>query len=96
MGGLLRFSSTRSRLSLFIALCVVATCAPAASATKVLVLLDSLDMQQTHSKFLQSINPETFDVTVASIDTKTTKLQEWDEWLFDKVIILGGKNSEYL
>lgn len=64
------------------------------SKGKVLVLIDSLDLQGTHSKFLQSIKSKGYETTVASVNAKTTKLKDWDTWLFDKLVILGGENSE--
>lgn len=68
---------------------------PASAANeKVLVLLDSLEMQETHSKFLQNINPKAFDVTIGTMDTKSINLKEWDSWLFDKLVILGGATSK--
>jgi hypothetical protein len=82
--------------ALVLAVCLLASCIAPASATKekVLVLLDSLEMQETHSKFLQNINPKTFDVTVGTLDTKSINLSEWDSWLFDKLVILGGATSK--
>ena len=79
---------------------MVALAVTAASAgepkEKVLVLLDTLDMKDSHSKFLQNLSPKDFDVKVASVDDKDVKLREWDDWLFDKLVILGGSNSEFL
>ncbi len=87
---------TRSGLVVALSLCLLAMSTPVAFAAtdKVLVLLDNLNMQQTHSKFLQNLNSKNLDVTYATPDTKTIKLKDWDDWLFDKLVILGGKTSE--
>ena len=88
----------RARFGIVIALslCLLATSAPVVNAAsdKVLVLLDNLSMQQTHSKFLQNLNSKAFDVTYATLDTKTIQLKDWDDWLFERLVILGGKTSE--
>lgn len=79
-----------------LALCLLLASASAdkPSKGKVLVLLDSLEMQGTHSKFLAMLEQKGYDSTVVSVDAKTVKLKEWDRWLFDKLVILGGKTSE--
>lgn len=66
----------------------------AADPGKVLVLLDDLSMQQSHSNFLAGLKARGYDVTVASVDAKSVKLREWEDWLFDKLVLLGGSNSE--
>jgi Oligosaccharyltransferase 48 kDa subunit beta len=92
------FNPHRSQMttSIILAVCLLASCIAPASATKekVLVLLDSLEMQETHSKFLQNINPKAFDVTIGTMDTKSINLKEWDSWLYDKLVILGGATSK--
>lgn len=65
----------------------------ARSDKKVLILLDSLDLQSSHSRSLQNIKSKGYDVTVASIDAKSITLQEWDTWLFDKLVIFGGEKG---
>jgi len=81
---------------LSLAICWLALYIGTASAAneKVLVLLDNLAMQETHSKFLANINPKSFDVTIGTISTKSINLKEWDSWLFDKLVILGGATSK--
>lgn len=94
--GLLNPHRAQIKSALVLTMCLIASCIAPASATneKVLVLLDSLEMQETHSKFLHNINPKVFDVTVGTMDTKSIKLREWDNWLFDKLVILGGATSK--
>jgi hypothetical protein len=86
----------QGKSALVLAICWLALYIGTASAAneKVLVLLDSLEMQQTHSKFLENINPKSFDVTVGTTNTESIKLKEWDSWLFDKLVILGGATSK--
>lgn len=90
---------TNRCLAALLVLCLlsVSTCTAANTRPKVLVLLDSLSMQETHSKFLQNLNAKEFDVTVAAIDTGSIQLRQWDEWLFDRLVIIGGsKSSMYI
>jgi hypothetical protein len=70
--------------------------AASANEGRVLVLLDSLSMQETHRKFLQIINERGYNTTVATIDAKSLAFKDWDEWLFDKLVILGGNKSKSL
>lgn len=65
-----------------------------ANEGRVLVLLDSLNMQETHRKFLQLIHERGYNWTVATTDAKSVALKDWDEWLFDKLVILGGSKSK--
>ena len=96
--GLLNTHRSQLKAAVVLTVCLIASWIVPASAAneKVLVLLDSLEMQETHSKFLQNINPKLFDVTVDTMDTKSIKLREWDSYLFDKLVILGGATSKRL
>ena len=65
-----------------------------ADPQKMLVLLDSSDLQQSHSKFIQ-LASKGFETSVVTVDSETTKLKEWDRWLYDKLLIVGGSQSTY-
>ena len=84
-------TSGRSLITLVAMLAVLA--AAAGSKPKVLVLLDNLSMQQ---KLLQGLKARGYDLEVASVDAKTVSLKEWDDWLYDKLVILGGSKSASL
>jgi oligosaccharyltransferase complex subunit beta len=88
--------STRTAAVASLVLCLLAASAAAAPKPKVLVLLDDLDMQQTHSKFLQGVKNRGYDMKVSTMDAKSPALREFDEWLFDKLIILSGSKSASL
>ena len=60
---------------------------------KVLVLFDSMDMQETHSKFFQNVKNRGFEMEFATISTKSVSLRDWDVWQYDKLMIFGGSQS---
>lgn len=61
---------------------------------KVLVLLDSMNMQETHSKFFQNVKNRGFEIEFATISTKSVSLRDWDVWQYDKLMIFGGSQSK--
>ena len=60
---------------------------------KVLVLVDDLDVENSHSMFLGKIRNLGFDVTVSLATDEDVGLKEHDAWLFDKLVVLGGASS---
>jgi hypothetical protein len=89
------------RLLINLALLMVLSCALTGVAGfhqvsrkgKVLVLLDSMDMQETHSKFFQNVKNRGFEMEFATISTKSVSLRDWDVWQYDKLMIFGGSQS---
>jgi oligosaccharyltransferase complex subunit beta len=89
------------RLLINLALLMVLSCALTGAVEsgisrkgKVLVLLDSMDMQETHSKFFQNVKNRGFEMEFATISTKSVSLRDWDVWQYDKLMIFGGSQSK--
>lgn len=67
----------------------------AASLTpQVLVLLDSPSLEASHSAFLAGLRSRGYELDVKPIDDKSLQLKSWDEWLYDKLLILGSSKGE--
>jgi hypothetical protein len=64
-------------------------------APRLLILLDTLEMQQTHSKYLQTVS-RGHEVEIATINSDTIKLKDWDMWNYEKLVIIGGKSGTLL
>lgn len=62
----------------------------AAPLSQVLVLLDSPSHQKTHSKFFEDLERRSYSLEFKEIDDRGLRLQEWDEWLYDTLIIIGS------
>jgi oligosaccharyltransferase complex subunit beta len=61
-----------------------------ASQQKALVLLEDLALKSTHSLYFKAIADAGFDVTFRRVDDKSLRLREWDDWLYDKLVILAA------
>ena len=69
--------------------------AAAAGQQRVLVLLDDPAMEQSHSSFLKGLSGRGYQLDIKPITDKSLQLKTWDEWLYDKAVILGsGKGEE--
>lgn len=75
-----------------LALCLVIACV---RCTSVLVLLDSPEQEQSHSQFLGQLRGYGWEVAVRPIGDPDLRLNKWDEWIYDKLVILGGKNGAH-
>ena len=73
-------------------LCGVA--AAAAGQQRVLVLLDDPAMEQSHSSFLKGLSARGYQLDIKPITDKSLQLKSWDEWLYDKAVILGSGKGE--
>ena len=60
-----------------------------ASASKVLVLYDDPLIRSTHSRFLSGLHSQGHTVTIKSVTDGSLKLRDWDEWLYEKLIIFA-------
>eukprot|EP00887_Chlorella_sp_A99_P006356 scaffold3.g6356.t1 len=65
----------------------------AAAQQKVLVLLDSLELEQSHSRFLEGLRGRGYDLELWAINDKKLQLKSWDDWLYDKLAILGSRKE---
>jgi oligosaccharyltransferase complex subunit beta len=69
---------------------------PAAAASqKVLVLLEGLDLQESHSEFFGGLSSRGYQLDFKQISDKKLQLKNWDEWLYDKVIIFATKGGAW-
>ena len=68
--------------------------APATAGQKVLVLLDSPELEQSHSRFLKSLSGRGYELDIQPINSKSLQLKSWDEWLYDKLVIFGSGKGE--
>lgn len=86
-----------ARLGALLAACALAALcsgAVAAPGQRLLVLLDDPAMEQSHSRFLGALKARGYQVDARPIASSALQLKSWDEWLYDKVAILGGAKSE--
>lgn len=58
------------------------------------MLLDSMDLQETHSKFFQNVKNRGFEIEYATSNTKSVSLRDWDVWKYDKLMIFGGSERK--
>lgn len=61
-----------------------------AEQQKVLVLLDSPSLESSHSAFLAGLRSRGYALEVKPIDDQALQLKSWDDWLYDKLVILGS------
>ena len=58
-------------------------------AAKVLVLQDDPLIRSTHSRYFRELHSQGHTVTIKSVTDSTLKLKDWDDWLYDKLIIFA-------
>jgi hypothetical protein len=75
-------------------LCTAAASVAGAEQQSVLVLLDDPALEQSHSTFLKSLSARGYAVTIKPITHKALQLKSWDDWIYDKLVILGSSNGE--
>lgn len=61
---------------------------------QVLVLLDSPSLEASHSAFLGGLRSRGYALDIKPIGDKALQLKSWDEWLYDKLVILGSSKGE--
>ena len=87
----------RGSVIALLTLLAAAACAagPAsAGSQRVLVLLENLDLQQSHSDFFGGLSGRGYQLDFRQISDKKLQLKQWDEWLYDKLIIFATKGGE--
>ena len=77
-------------------LCAAAVAAAGAGQQQRLLVLadDPAAIKTSHSKFLASLKQRGYRGNVKAIGSKTLQLKEWDDWLYDKLVIFGGSKGE--
>lgn len=68
-------------------LCAVAA---AAGQQRVLVLLEDPALQDSHGTFLNGLAARGYQVDIKPINANSLQLKNWDEWLYDKLVIFGS------
>ncbi|KAK3265076.1 hypothetical protein CYMTET_26221 [Cymbomonas tetramitiformis] len=75
--------------TIFFCLLVLIQRAPGTTGKEVLVLLDDFSLTATHSKFFDYLR-EHNDLTFKHISDNDVALQDWDEYLFEGLVIFGS------
>ena len=76
-------------MSRLVALAVCAALCSTSFAAKVLVLQDDPLIRSTHSRYFRDLHSQGHTVTIKSVTDSTLKLRDWDDWLYDKLIIFA-------
>ncbi|XP_018025715.1 dolichyl-diphosphooligosaccharide--protein glycosyltransferase 48 kDa subunit isoform X2 [Hyalella azteca] len=66
-----------------------------ASATKTLVLVDTLATRETHSIFLKALTDRGHDLTIKSADEPSLQLARYGEYLYDNLILFAPGVEEF-
>lgn len=78
-----------------VALLLMATClAAAGEGPRVLVLLESPGLQTSHSEFFEGLSGRGYQLDFKQISDSSLRLKDWDDWLYDKLIILAATGGE--
>ena len=71
------------RLAVLAALCSYSL------AAKVLVLQDDPLIRSTHSRYFRELHSQGHSVTIKSVTDSNLKLRDWDDWVYDKLVIFA-------
>jgi len=63
--------------------------AAAAAQPRVLVLLEDLTIRNTHSAYFHALAQDGFSLEFKLATGKGLRLREWDDWLYDKLIVFA-------
>lgn len=75
-----------------IGLAIAVACVAAASASRVLVLLESEDQKSTHSQFLDLFSSKHgYETDIRIVGDKSLKLKNFDDWFYDHMVILAPR-----
>lgn len=75
------------------ALCLTIVDGTPSSPQKVLVLVDEKGVAESHSAFINSIKKLGYEVQVSVATADDVSLNDVETWLFDKLVVLGGKSK---
>lgn len=62
-------------------------------AEKALVILDDPLIQGTHSLYFGDLISRGYEISFKSASDRKLQLKDWDEWLFDKIILFAPSAS---
>ncbi|KAK9811519.1 hypothetical protein WJX72_005178 [[Myrmecia] bisecta] len=60
---------------------------------RVLVLLDDLNYKHSHSLFFSSLQTRGYSLDFKRLDGKALQLRDWDDWLYEHVILLASATA---
>ncbi|GMH41291.1 hypothetical protein BSKO_09201 [Bryopsis sp. KO-2023] len=89
------FAFGRNLLRLIFALSFATAISGAESGNRVLAILEDEALKVSHKEFLSSVVEAGFEVTTGLSRDGSLRLKEWDEWLFDHLIILAPRAIEF-
>jgi hypothetical protein len=64
-----------------------------AAQQKVLALIASQDIKQTHSKFFKGLRNLGYEVDIKQASDSSIKLKEYDTYLYDHLLLFSPKTS---
>ncbi|KAM3718883.1 Dolichyl-diphosphooligosaccharide--protein glycosyltransferasesubunit [Dirofilaria immitis] len=85
---------TKSRCLLLIAILILQI-ASFITASKILILVDNLNVRETHSIFLKSLRERGHQLTIKAADDQTLTLTKFGEHLYDHLIIFAPGVDEF-
>ena len=86
---------TRLIAAMALAALLAGAAAAGPSGQRVLVLLNDADaMRTSHARFLADLEGRGYSLDVRAIDDSSLQLKRWDEWLYDKAVVLGSAKGE--
>jgi len=59
------------------------------AASRVLVLYDDPFVRASHSTYFADLISRGYEVSIKAASDRSLKLRDWDEWLYDKIIIFA-------
>lgn len=72
---------------------LAATIPPALAHKKVLVIVGSSSIKDTHSQFLDEFRAASVDVDIKSVKDTDLRLKDFDTFLYDSLVLLAPKAS---
>ena len=72
-----------------ITLALLAALCSTSLAAKVLVLQDDPLIRSTHSTYFRELHSQGHTVTIKSVTDSSLKLRDWDDWIYDKLVIFA-------
>lgn len=72
-------------------LLLIAAIISRAAADKILVVVDDPLIRNTHSQYFSDLIGRGHDVAIRSAGDKKLQLKDWDEWLYDKLVLFAPR-----
>ena len=62
----------------------------ASASRRTLVLLEDVASGSRYSSYLQTLRQGGYDLDIRAAKDPTLRIRQWDDWLYDKLIILAS------